>query len=86
MQEFATLTAHLERKNPGFRILEIAASAALGFFGTNFYQTLGHQDETENLRPFGNDVSDDLAPFAVGVHGLEGDYPADAGHQKKQCK
>jgi hypothetical protein len=52
-------------------------------FRASFHQSLGHQDESENLGPFRDDVADDLSPLALRVHGAERYDPTDAGNYKE---
>jgi hypothetical protein len=48
--------------------------------------TLRQQHKTERLRPFGNDVSDDLSPFPSGIHFREQHHPADSSEQQKNAE
>src|SRR6266550_6817243 len=52
-------------------------------FGAYFKQPLGHQDESENLRPLRNNVADNLSPPAARIHRPECHHPANACNKKE---
>ena len=60
----------------------LGSVAQSAWLGAHLNQPLCHQHHSENLRPFGNDIADDLAPAAAGIHGSECDHPGDACDQK----
>lgn len=55
----------------------------LALLGADLYQMFCHYYEAKNLGPLGNDVADDLSPFAVGVHRPECHDPRSARDQQK---
>src|SRR5271155_2459546 len=47
---------------------------------------LRQQHKTESLRPFGNDVANNLPPFPLGIHFREKNHPADSCDQEKNTE
>jgi len=52
----------------------------------SFDQPFRQQYETENLRPFRDNVSDDLPPFGLGVHRSIERNPADSRDDEEHAK
>lgn len=55
----------------------------VAFFGAFFDEAFGEEDEAAHLDPFGDDIADDLAPFALGIHFPKQHGPADAGEDEE---
>ena len=56
------------------------------FFGADFDQTLGEKNEAGHLHPFGDDVADYLAPFALSIHRRKQNGPANPGDHDEYQK
>src|SRR5258708_1798032 len=52
------------------------ATLTAAFFGADFDQALGEEDEAGHLHPFGDNVAYHLAPFALRIHRQEQEGPA----------
>ena len=52
--------------------------ALTAFLRPFFNQFFGEENQSAHLHPFGDDVADDLPPFAVRIHFPEQNSPADA--------
>ena len=59
---------------------------ATAFFRADLDQALGEKNEAGHLHPFGNDVADYLAPFALRIHPHEQKGPADSGDHDEYQK
>jgi hypothetical protein len=56
------------------------------FFGADFDQALGEEDEAGHLHPFGDNVAYHLAPFALRIHRQEQEGPANPGDHDEYQK
>jgi hypothetical protein len=62
------------------------AALPAAFFRADFDQALSEKDEARHLHPFGDNVADYLAPFALSVHRRKQERPANPGDHDEYQK
>jgi hypothetical protein len=55
---------------------KLFAILAAAFFGANFDQAFSEDDQPGHLHSFGEDIANDLAPFALRIHPRKQERPA----------